>query len=482
MAPLLAMLAIGSGGLAMFVQRAVGDDLLAGVDAELVRAMGGQTPRQGPDGRSGAGDQPGPPGGSQRDPDPQGTAGGSEESVDDVSTDERPIQLILDQEGTIVGGTEADAAVLGNQASELAGLEGFVTIGDDPHYRVNAVRRSNGDSSIMALPLAEMDASLASLRRNLVIGVCVLVALQALGVLVVARAVGRPVVRLSAAAHRVSAGDLDTELGPPGGPRETAALNRDVAAMLTRLRATITRQEAATADAVAARADMERFMADASHELKTPLTALRGYSELYAGGMLDDEGLTRAMGRIGSESARLADLVDDLLNLVRPVDEVARERVDLAAIVSAVAHDLRAAHPTHRIHHDIERHDHVEVTGDPARLHQAVLNLGANACRHTPAGTRVAFEVASDASSAIVGVIDNGPGIPTGRVEGLFTPFARGDDSRSRRTHDGAGLGLALVRRIAEQHGGEVEHRHTPGGGATFTLRLPTSHPESPDD
>jgi len=174
-------------------------------------------------------------------------------------------------------------------------------------------------------------------------------------------------------------------------------------------------------------------------------------------------------------------MVTELLHLVRPADESMTDEVDVAAVVTAAVYDLRAAHPSRNLTlatpADVSE---LIVIGDVARLHQAVLNLGANACHHTPDGTDVAFDVSREGDDAVGRVIDNGLGIDPATADDLLQPLTRTDESRTRQRHDGAGLGLALVRRIAEQHRGRIEVGPTPGGGATFTLRLPGSGDTSP--
>ena len=170
---------------------------------------------------------------------------------------------------------------------------------------------------MVALPLTDVDESLSSLRRNLAIGGIGLFAAQALVIAYVVRVVNRPVRRLSTTSHRIAEGDLDAVVPAGSGPREVADLADDLNEMVDRLRSTIAERQAAASEAERAREDMERFMADASHELRTPLTALKGFSELHAEGMLDDDGIDRAMARIGTESERLTTLVNDLLRLLR---------------------------------------------------------------------------------------------------------------------------------------------------------------------
>ena len=168
--------------------------------------------------------------------------------------------------------------------------------------------------------------------------------------------------------------------------------------MLVRLRATIDDSELAAVTAGESRDAMQRFLADVSHELRTPLTALKGYSDLYAGGMLDEAGaLDRAMSRIGEESERLNGLVTDMLQLAReaPADEPV-EHFDAAEVVAVIAADLRAAHPDIEIALDVPTDARTTIAGNPARFHQAILNLGSNACHHTAPGTEVRFEVTVD--------------------------------------------------------------------------------------
>ncbi len=445
--PLLGALTLGSAALGLFVYRAVERDQFAIVDGEVTRALAASV------------------GSSARDRPARDTAV-------DTGSIEPPLQFVVGPDGTVIQRPASSETIDDAQLAQLVAEGGITTVGADPRYRAGSRTRADGTTLVMALSLRSVDASLDSLRRNLLLGGGVLVAVQALIVLAVARRVARPVVRLSGVAHRIAAGDFDTDVGRSEGPRETAALTDDLAAMLARLLAALDERQRAAAGAERARADMERFMADASHELRTPLTALRGYSELHQAGMLDEDGIDRAMVRIGAESDRLSSLVRDLLQLVQPTHRRAAEPVDVAAIVSAVVHDLRAAHPSHEIRHDLDAHAACIVDGDAERLHQAVLNLGANACQHTPAGTEIVITVAQRDGETLVAVIDDGPGIDSGVATTIFQPFTRGETSRSRSSHDGAGLGLAIADRIVGHHGGSIVCSPTPGGGATFTIRL----------
>lgn len=461
--PLLVTLALGSAALGLYVYRAVETDLVGSIDNELNRALVTteiQLAR--------------PPGPAPGGPGPQAPDQADEADGEVADGRDPPVQVVFDATGQVERPLSIDDPVLEQSLVDRIGFEDPATVQGDGEstYRAVVVETRGGGQLAVALPLDSVEQSLSSLRRNLVLGGFVLVGLQAAIVIAVAGAIVRPVSRLRDVAHRIATGDLDADVGPPAGSRETAALTEDLATMVDRLRQTIAERGEAAASAEQARADMERFMADAAHELRTPLTALRGYSDLHRSGMLDEAKTAEAMGRIGSESQRLTTMVRDLLELVRP-QEAMVGRVDLGAVASAAVHDLRAAHPEFAIALELDRARSTEVVGDAARLHQAVLNLGANAWFHTPAGTPVRVTVGAEPDLVRLVVADSGPGIDPTVRDDLFQPFARADVSRSRRSHDGAGLGLALVRRVVEQHGGTIEASETAGGGATFTMVVP---------
>jgi two-component system OmpR family sensor kinase len=330
----------------------------------------------------------------------------------------------------------------------------------------------DGTRSVTALPLDGFNAAVEEFRRALLAGGLVVVVLEALVVWLVARTVSRPVARMTSMATRVADGELDTAVGTPSGSRETAVLAADLERMLTRLRSTLETSETSATDARTARDQMERFLSDVSHEFRTPLTALHGYSDLHAKGMLDEDGIERAMQRMGSESARLNSLVDDMMQLARTGSADAAPVVfDVAEIVADVVDDLRSAHPDRAIGCRIPPGIDSRLVGVPGQIHQAVLNLGANACEHSDDEVHIVLAV--DQTHLELSVVDHGPGIDEADRERIFQPFVRLDPSRTRTGHAGAGLGLALTNQIAASHQGTIRVDDTPGGGATVTMRLP---------
>jgi two-component system OmpR family sensor kinase len=220
-------------------------------------------------------------------------------------------------------------------------------------------------------------------------------------------------------------------------------------------------------------ARLRRFVADASHELRTPVTTIRGYAELYRhGGLADTGDLDQAMRRTEQESVRMASLVDDLLLLARldegrPLD---RQPVDLGVLGVDAAADARAVAPDRVVTAVVT--EGVTVDGDEDRLRQVVGNLVGNALVHTPAGTAVSVRVHEADGRAVLEVHDDGPGMPADVAARAFERFSRADASRSRNG-GGAGLGLAIVQAIVVAHGGEVRLTSALGAGTTVHVELP---------
>ncbi len=373
-------------------------------------------------------------------------------------------------------------------------IEERTSVDGSMHYRVLVEQARPNLIVAIAAPLSGVDAVIAALVRTLL-----LVGLLSLaGLLVVAWIVVRrdllPLERIARTAEAIAGGDLSHRAGVPHDQTEVGRLGRAFDAMLDQIEASFGQQQAAL-DAKARSEDrLRRFVADASHELRTPLTAVRGYADLYRAGGLSDPGeLAIAMDRIGTESRRMGSLVDDLLTLAR-LDQgrpVRRDAVDLSRIAAEAVADARALEPDRPIVGAID--PDVVVLGDEDRLRQVVGNLIANVRTHTPVSTR--FEVvvrgvgsphateaglgAQAAASGELRVVDHGPGIPTEHGASVFDRFFRADPGRSR-DNGGTGLGLSIAASIMAAHDGDIWHEPTPGGGATFGIRLPLTAKSQP--
>jgi two-component system OmpR family sensor kinase len=229
---------------------------------------------------------------------------------------------------------------------------------------------------------------------------------------------------------------------------------------------------------------LRQFLADASHELRTPVTTIRGYAELYqAGGLGADDELDEAMRRTGQEAVRMGKLIDDMLLLARldqgrPLESAP---VDLAALVADAASDARAVDPARAITVTLDAEGPLMVRGDSDRLRQVIANLVGNALVHTPPGTAVDITASADEGEgrAVVCVVDHGPGMSDEAVAHAFERFYRADRSRSRQ-HGGTGLGLAIVQAIVTSHGGKVTLSSTEGEHTTARLELPLLGADAP--
>nr|WP_246276307.1 ATP-binding protein [Curtobacterium albidum] len=238
---------------------------------------------------------------------------------------------------------------------------------------------------------------------------------------------------------------------------------------------------------------MRTFVADASHELRTPIATVRAYAELSR--TTDDvDDLHRNVDRIGREARRMGDLVEELLLLAR-LDATAlaagpdpvREVVDLTATVVEATVDARATAPGQRWTLQLADDHPVAVSGDPGQLRRVVTNLLSNARTHTPEGTTVVVSLQQVAlqqdslqhdSGGVplvrLVVANDGPPIDADVLPTLFDRFTRGSASRTRE-HGTSGLGLAIVRAVVEAHGGTVRVVSEPGRTA-FTVELPVLH------
>jgi two-component system phosphate regulon sensor histidine kinase PhoR len=220
------------------------------------------------------------------------------------------------------------------------------------------------------------------------------------------------------------------------------------------------------------------FVANASHELKTPVAAVRALAETMLTALPDDPDAGRRFAeRIGREAERLDVLVRDLLDLSRVErGTLDVEPVDLVGLAKEVAGGYTDLAEERRVKLRTELQPDVSVRGDRAQLGLLLSNLLDNALRHTPARGSVCVRLDTVEGRAVVQVADTGEGIPAGELPRVFERFYRVDKARTRRT-GGTGLGLAIVRHVAEAHGGTVRVDSELGRGSTFTVTLPVAGP-----
>jgi two-component system phosphate regulon sensor histidine kinase PhoR len=238
------------------------------------------------------------------------------------------------------------------------------------------------------------------------------------------------------------------------------------------------------------RADRIRrdFVANVSHELRTPLTAIRGYVEALAEGDVSPDEARRFLETIERHTLRMERLVKDLLRLARL--DAGQETPDLVScdtrgLVRAVIADLAGELERRGQRVDVEVRDGAEtVRVDPAKMHDALRNLIANASTYSPERSTILVTAAPSGGRTTIAVSDEGPGIPDEDLARVFERFYRVDKSRARDP-GGTGLGLAIVRHLVELHGGRVWAENRPEGGARFAIELrpePSAEPAAPAD
>jgi two-component system phosphate regulon sensor histidine kinase PhoR len=230
------------------------------------------------------------------------------------------------------------------------------------------------------------------------------------------------------------------------------------------------------------RADRIRrdFVANVSHELRTPLTAVRGYVEALVDSALDQVEARRFLDIIGRHTLRMERLVRDLLRLARldaRQESLEHATCPVDGLFAGVETELASAIEGRR--QTVERRvapDATAVSGDPAKLHDALRNLLENATNYSPEGGRIVMASERRGDRIALTVADEGPGIPDADLPRVFERFYRVDKARSRGARDpgGTGLGLAIVRHLVELHGGRVTAANRPTGGAAFTIELPS--------
>ena len=353
---------------------------------------------------------------------------------------------------------------------------------DEPGYRVRVSLLANGDVVVLGLPLTETGDTLGRLLLiELGVFSAALLLALALGVLLV-RIGLRPLVEVEQTAELIMDGDLEARVPERFRDRtEMGRLTRVLNRMLGRISDEFQERDRTERALRRSESHMRQFLADASHELRTPIAAVSAYSQLFSRGADSrPEDLARILSGIQNETARMSRLVADLLLLTNLDEGLPLERHPVE-LVSLCAEAIRAAAvmgsdwPIELI-----ATEPVEVSGDEARLRQVLDNLLSNVRAYTPAGTGCTVRLYREGSDALIEVADHGPGLGVEGRERVFERFFREDTSRARAS-GGAGLGLAIVRAIIEAHGGSVEARETLGGGATFLIRLPAVPGNSAD-
>jgi two-component system OmpR family sensor kinase len=399
----------------------------------------------------------------------------------------------------LVGGSLTEAAVIGDEGQTRSlseyqqaliattptdGKPRTVDLGHGlGDYRVAALTAPDGDVLVTGLPLGStQEALLRLIAVEVVVGLIGLLAAAVVGFVIIRRNL-RPLHRVAATATRVSELQLssgEVQMAERVPPADTDP-HTEVGQVGSALNQLLDHVESSLSARQASETQVRQFVADASHELRTPIASIRGYAELMRrrdNGVPEEVG--HAMRRVESEALRMSGLVDDLLLLAR-LDagrDLAVGTVDLTALLVDAVSDAHAASPRH-VWRVEQPGAAVTVPGDEARLHQVLANLFTNIRTHTPEGTTATARLRVLDGWAQIEIEDDGPGIPPELLTHVFERFARGDSSRSRLAGS-TGLGLAIVDAVVTAHGGRVAVTSRPGQ-TLFVVRLPSAV-VTPDD
>jgi two-component system, OmpR family, sensor kinase len=390
--------------------------------------------------------------------------------------------LVLSPSGVIRSDTAPDQSAFRNLANDRRARQAAVTrdLSGNP-WLYSKQRLPNGDWQIVATPrpgiLPVLDVLRDELWRPIMRAGLAALLLALILAYLLARWIADPMQALIHAARSISGAGAPAahaseptgempggDLAQERGPQEVRELTRAFNAMLSRVAATQRSQKA--------------FVADVSHELKTPLTAIQGFSQaLLDGTAASEESRRQAAEIIQREAARIFRLATDLLELARLDSggvEMRRETVDLAQLLVGLQERYEPVAAAAGVQLEMQAAQDLDpLVGDGERLAQALGNIIENAIKFTPSGGRVWVQTDVLPGEICVVISDTGPGIPEADLERVFDRFYQVDRSRGGGAGHGAGLGLAIAREVVEGHSGRIHVRSTLGHGAEFQVHLP---------
>ena len=379
------------------------------------------------------------------------------------------VEQVLDASGRVLATTReggAGPAVRGATVRKAAGTRVFANTeigGEREPYRVLAAPVATGSGRqivVVATSLEATDEAVARVREALLVGGGIAVLLAAIGGWFLSAAALHPVERMRRQAEDISEHDDASRLEVPGTHDEIAALATTMNDLLERLQDALLRQRA--------------FVADAGHELRTPLALLRTELELAEPPQRTDAELRDALHHAAGSVERLARLTEDLLLLARADDSIEQrfELVRLPEIVEASVATARELASGAGVSIDVEVPERLDVSGISSLIQRAVDNMVENALRYAPAGSTITVRASAVGPAAVVEVLDDGPGFAPEFLPDAFERFRRADDARAR-VDGGSGLGLAIVLAITRVHGGTATAGNRPVGGAIVTATVP---------
>jgi len=376
---------------------------------------------------------------------------------------------VFDASGHLRGSTpdSGDTPLLSGTQLRRAQTASFATTAtvEDESERVVAApfAAHPGWVVVAGSSLGTLDRTVSDVERGLVIAGIAVLLIAGAGSYGLARAALSPVERLRREVASISERDRGSGVAVPRTNDEIAALAVTMNDLLRRLNDALVRQRA--------------FVADAGHELRTPLAVLQGELELASRPGRERAELESAIASASEEASRLTRLANDLLLLARSDDEHVDARlqdVQLESLLLGTARSFAGRAASANLRCRVDTDGAIVARVDPDRIRQAVDNLVDNALRFGPPGSEVVLRASARGPDLVIEVTDKGPGFPPEYLPHAFERFARPDSGRAR-SDGGTGLGLAIVQAIARAHGGRATARNTRGGGAGVVLELPAA-------
>jgi two-component system, OmpR family, sensor kinase len=349
----------------------------------------------------------------------------------------------------------------------------FATLSDgDNQYRVVGRRvqaRGSAYTLVVLRSLHDQEDLLERANYALTFAVPHALLLASMGGYFLARKSLAPVVRMSATAARIGAANLHERLPVANEQDELGGLALVINALLERLDASFEQQR--------------RFMADASHELRTPVAIMRSETEVALSQQeRSNEDLRESLAIVKDETRRLTQIVEDLFTLARADAgqyKLTSKEFYLDELVAEVAHSVRTLVAERELTLQLDATQEMPFRGDENLLRRLLLNLLDNAIKHTPRGGAVTISCKREGARYVITISDTGTGIPAEAQPQIFDRFYRADSARARAEDDsagltsGAGLGLSIARWVAEAHDGTLELLHSSAAGSVFQVILP---------
>ena len=358
------------------------------------------------------------------------------------------------------------ASHIQSQASRN-GAVSFSTLSIPGHeHKVRLIRKQTGDGHVIQIGMTLRDSEGIMEKYRETFGTALLVMLLSGGLVgwLMARRAMSGVERVTQAASRIGKGDLSRRVAAGHEGQEIDALAMAFNAMLERIQALVN--------------ELREVTDNVAHDLRSPITRIRGIAEITLSGEQDVEAYREMAATVVEESDRLVGMINTMLDIAKTdsgVAELSMKSLDMREIIDEAGELFQPVGDDRGVRIDLHLPpEPLFVVGDKAMLQRMVANLLDNAIKYTPSGGKVTISAIADAACVRIELADTGVGIDEKELSHIFGRFYRGDKSRST---SGSGLGLSLALAIARAHGGDISATSSPGVGSSFNITLPLSSP-----